>query len=291
MKAFIRYTILIALFFMAVVVYAQQDTEVESVFKSVKWQIGPCVSVLGDKAEVRVPEGYIFADGNDTRRLLEIMHNIPSGIELGFLAPKTLEWFLIFEFQESGYIKDDEKNSLDADAILKSLREGTEKANEEKAKRGWGTMSIVGWQQPPRYNPATNNLEWAIIGTAKDNTETFVNWNTRLLGRSGVMSVKLVSDPDSLTKILPAYNDLLDTSFSYKAGNRYADFRQGDKVAQYGLSALVLGGAAAVAAKSGFFKVIWKALIFVFLAGAGFFKKIFGRKNKEAPQPQNEPND
>jgi uncharacterized membrane-anchored protein len=283
--------ILLAVFFAAATVYAQQNTEVESVFKSVKWQIGPCVSELGDKAEMRVPEGYIFADGNDTRRLLEVMHNIPSGIELGFLAPKTLEWFLIFEFQESGYIKDDEKNSLDADAILKSLREGTEKANEEKTKRGWDTMSIVGWQQPPRYNPATNNLEWAVIATAKANTETVVNWNTRLLGRSGVMSVKLVSEPDSLTKILPTYTDLLNTNFAYKTGNRYADFRQGDKVAQYGLSALVLGGAAAVAAKSGFFKVIWKALIFVFLAAAGFLKKIFGRKNKELPQPQNETNE
>jgi uncharacterized membrane-anchored protein len=136
MKAFMRHLILLAVFFAAATAYAQQNTEVESVFKSVKWQIGPCVSVLGDKAEIRVPEGYVFADGNDTRRLLEVMHNLPSGIELGFLAPKSLEWFLIFEFQESGYIKDDEKNSLDADAILKSLREGTEKANQEKAKRG-----------------------------------------------------------------------------------------------------------------------------------------------------------
>jgi uncharacterized membrane-anchored protein len=48
---------------------------------------------------------------------------------------------IIFRFEEEGYIKDDEKNSLDADAILASIKRGNEAANREKEKRGWPTMT------------------------------------------------------------------------------------------------------------------------------------------------------
>ena len=56
------------------------------------------------------------------------------------------------------------------------------------AERGWPELKIIGWQQVPRYNPTTNNLEWAIYGESEG--KPVVNWNTRLLGRKGVMKVR-----------------------------------------------------------------------------------------------------
>jgi uncharacterized membrane-anchored protein len=35
------------------------------------------------------------------------------------------------------YVKDDDKSSLDADAMMKSIRQGTEEANAERKSRGW----------------------------------------------------------------------------------------------------------------------------------------------------------
>jgi uncharacterized membrane-anchored protein len=252
--------------------FSQQDDA--SVLNQVKWQTGPDTGELGSIAEIQLPEGYLFADGDDTRLLMEAMHNPTTGIEIGFVAPETFDWFLVFEFEEVGYIKDDEKNSLDAQAMLKGIRKGTEEGNRIRAERGWAPMAIIGWEQPPRYNPSTNNLEWAIRGEVEG--QPVINWNTRLLGRKGVMKVTLVSAPEILMQTLPDYESLID-GFDYKIGNKYAEFRQGDKVAKYGLTALVVGGAAAVAAKSGLLKHLWKLIVFGVVAVGAAIKKIFSR--------------
>jgi uncharacterized membrane-anchored protein len=245
--------------------------------ENIKWVEGPGDGKLGDIATIRFPSKYIFADGNDTRTIMEAMHNPPSGNELGFLAPEDSDWFLVFEYSKTGYIKDDEKNSLNADEMLKQIKKGNEAGNRERAKRGWPPLNITGWKQPPRYNPITNNLEWAIMGESEG--KAVINWNTRILGRNGVMKVTLVSDPVMLDEILPYQRTLL-SGYSYNSGQRYAEYRQGDKVAEYGLSALVVGGATAVAAKTGILKSLWKFLAAGAIAALVALKKIFSRKPK-----------
>ena len=185
----------------------------------------------------------------------------------------------MFEFDDVGYIKDDDKDSLDADAMLASIRKGTEIGNKEREKRGWPTMTILGWEKEPYYDEESHNLEWAIRGSSEG--DVVVNYNTRLLGRGGVMRVTLVADPETLTATIPKFKDLL-AGYAFKPGQRYAEFRQGDKVAQYGLAALIVGGASAVAVKSGLLKYLWKILIVGFVAISAFVKKVFGRK-KGAP--------
>ena len=273
--------ILLLLCLAPVAVWAQ-DSEAEgepqgepSIIERVKWQIGPCTSNLGDLAEVKIPEGFVFADGDDTRLLMEEMQNPVSGRELGFIAPDTLMWYLVFEYDDTGHIIDAEKDSLDADALLKSLREANDAGNEERKKRGWTLFQITGWEQPPRYNPTTQNLEWAIKGESEG--EPVINWNTRLLGREGVMEVTLVAGPDLLKEVQPEYENIL-SGFNYKPGQTYAEYTKGDKVAEYGLAALIAGGATAVAAKTGLLKYLWKILVVAGLAVVAFFKRIFGKK-------------
>ena len=84
----------------------------------VHWQDGPGKAGLGSRAEIELPPSYRFAGGSDTRKLLESMGNIASGAELGFVTPPGGEWFVIFDFNDSGYVKDDDKDKLDADKIL-----------------------------------------------------------------------------------------------------------------------------------------------------------------------------
>jgi uncharacterized membrane-anchored protein len=241
----------------------------------VKWQTGPSIGDLGSVAEVHVPAGYMFAGANDTRVLMEAMHNPTSGAELGFVGPAGLDWFVVFEFDPVGYVRDDEKNTLDADAMLESIRRGTAAGNKERERRGWPTMTIVGWEQRPHYNDMTHNLEWAI--RAESRGSLVVNHNTRLLGRGGVMRVTLVADPNILQSTLPKFRELI-AGYSFEQGHTYMEFRPGDKVAKYGLSALVVGGATAVAVKTGLFKWVWKGLVVVFVAVGAFVKRLFTKK-------------
>lgn len=64
---------------------------------------------------------------------------------------------------------------------------------------------------------------------------------------------------------------------------KYSEYKPGDKLAEYGLGALVVGGAAAAAAKSGLLKGLGKFLwVAVFGVAAGawtFIKRIFAGKS------------
>src|ERR1044072_8174917 len=162
-------------------------------FEGVSWQKGPSVGDLGGTAQVKVPEGYLFVGARDTRVIMEANHNPLTGKEMGFVAPAGDSWFAVFEFADVVYVKDDEKDSLDASALLDSIKAGTEAGNKEREKRGWPTMTILGWAKPTRYNENTHNLEWAIRATSEGSP--VVNHNTRVLGRAGVMEVTLVTNP------------------------------------------------------------------------------------------------
>jgi uncharacterized membrane-anchored protein len=175
---------------------------------------------------------------------------------------------------------------------MKSLREVTEQANTERKRRGWETMELVGWVRPPHYDDATHNLEWSF--EAKTERGPFINQNTRYLGRRGYMSVELALDPKDSDTVMPAYRAAL-AGFAYNSDSNYRAFVRGDKVAEYGLTALVIGGAAAVATKTGLLKGLgklllasWK-LVAIGLVGIGsFLKKLFtGRRpaGEVPPQP------
>jgi uncharacterized membrane-anchored protein len=251
----------------------------ENPLAELNWIEGPTeVTVLG-QAKLKVPEGYVYLDREDTVRFQELMQNISSGNET-VLAPMDLGWFALFEFDESGYVKDDE--AIDKDAVLKSVRDGTEASNPERRRRGWGEMHVVGWKVEPHYDTTTKRLEWAIIGRSDDGDT--INFNTRLLGRKGVMSVVLVASPEDLDAATVAFKDSL-TGFEYLSGQRYADVQEGDKIAEYGLAALIAGGAAAVATKKGFWGVLagffaaaWKFIGVALVALGAWFRSLFKKK-------------
>jgi uncharacterized membrane-anchored protein len=240
---------------------------------------GPAKAQLGAQAQVQVPLGYEFFDGKTTRMFLKSHGEPTTGRELGFLTPTNADWSVIFEFDDSGYVKDDEKDKLNADKILDSFKRGTAEQNKERVRAGHPPLEIVGWEVPPRYDETTHNLEWALRATSGD--RAILNYNTRLLGRKGVMEVVLIVDPDKLAGTLPEFRNLL-AGYSFQTGQSYAEYRPGDKVAKYGLAALVVGGAAVGAAKLGLltwvavlFKKAWKLIVIAFAAVGAWFKRLF----------------
>ncbi len=252
--------------------------DVWSTYEGVKWQKGPSVGQLGVNAQVKVPDGYLFAGALDTRTIMEANRNPITNRELGFIAPAGEDWFAVFEFDDVGYVNDEEKASLDANAILDSIKQGTEEGNKERVRRGWPTMTIIGWETTPRYNETTHNLEWAF--RAESEGSPVINHNTRLLGRGGVMEVTLVTNPETLAETLPKFKTML-AGFEFKEGHRYAQFTAGDKTAAYGLTGLIVGGTTAALVKTGAFKWLWKVLVAAAVGLAGLVKKIFSR-NKSA---------
>lgn len=266
---------------------AQEQSQQENPVAQLPWQTGPAVGKIGDRATIDIPKGYAFLDAAATSRLNELLENPPSGADEYTFAPDTLAWIAFFRFNDIGYVKDDEK--LDADDLIASIREGTEQGNEERRDRGWETLRIVGWSFEPQYDKQLNALEWAVLAETEGSKSQVVNYNTRLLGRKGVMEVTVVADPASLDPAIADFKKQMP-GYDFVAGEKYTEFKAGDHVAEIGLAALVTGGAAAIASKKGWLAAIgvalakfWKLLILGVVGIGVAIRKFFGGRDKDSP--------
>src|SRR5262249_24740231 len=152
------------------------------------------VANLGTQAEIKLPDGYQFTGQEGGRIFEELNENPPSEKLLGILAPAdSLDWFVVLEYDETGYIKDDEKDKIDANAILGVIRKGTEQSNEFRRSKGWDEIHNIVWQFPPSYDAQSHNLVWAT--TFETGGHRTVNYSTRILGRRGVINANLVTNP------------------------------------------------------------------------------------------------
>jgi len=267
---------------------SQARAEEEGGVSSLPWQTGKAVGDIAGKATFQIPEGYAFLGAQGTRQLNAMMHNTQGSEEEYTVAPLDMSWIAFFNYNDTGYVKDDEK--LDAEDLLSSIREGTEASNRERKEKGWDAMHVTGWRFQPKYDKTINTLEWAIVGENEVSHEQTVNYNTRLLGRHGVMEVVVVASPEDFDTAIADFKRTLP-GYQYVAGERYAEFRAGDHVAEYGLAALVTGGAAAVAAKKGLFGALgaflasmWKLLVAGAVAVSAWFRKLFAGKSKADKQ-------
>jgi uncharacterized membrane-anchored protein len=261
---------------------APTDAQEADPFESIRWQEGPTTAQIGSESRLSVPKECEFTDATGARQFMIATENPPSGNELGVLIcdmseAEGDEWFVVFSFDGSGYVKDDDAAELDADAILASIRESNELGNKERIKNGWATLSITGWAKQPYYDLQTNNLTWALSGASEGSG--VVNHSVRLLGRGGVMSADLVVSPERFAATLPDFDRIIGTH-AFVEGRKYSEWKEGDKVAEYGLTALVAGGAVAVAAKSGILAKLGKFIVIGVIAVGAWLKSLFSRKPK-----------
>lgn len=262
-----------------------------------EWQIGPKDVSLGHELKLDLPAGYAYLPPAPAGKLLEKNGSFHHENLLGLVASTDAkeDWFIVARFEDSGFIKDDEK--IDAEELLTALRDGTKDANEERQQRGFKPLNVDGWAEPPKYDAARHHLVWALI--VSDPEGKSVNLNTRVLGRKGYVSLNLVTEPSLLAQYRGNAQKLLAVT-RFDTGARYEDFNEKtDKVAEYGLTGLVLAGAGLGAAKlvklgllAKFSKVIiglliaGKKVIVLALIGIGaLLKKVFSGRRSESEGP------
>ncbi len=253
---------------------------------------GPTTVPLGKVAEIKLPEGYAFIGPESLDRFFELTRNSRSGNEVGVVLSPT-HWTMFFDFDDIGYVKDDDKDKLNADKLMSSMTENQAAANEARKQRGWDEMRLKGWATQPHYDQKSNNLKWAINLTSSQDQykEVWINGSIRLLGRGGVMNVTLVSDAAVFKEAEAEADLLLAAGFNYVSGQKYAEFKAGDKVAKYGLAALVLGGGVAAAAKVGllaklgvFLGKAWKLVVAGLVAVGVGIKKLLNKLTGARPE-------
>jgi len=250
------------------------------------------ITLPGNLATLDMPPNFRYLPPADAKRLLtDGWGNPPDDKSLGMIVPADLNpldkdgWAVDIEYDKDGHVKDDDANSIDYTKMLKEMQDSIVEENPERKKNGYPELNLIGWAEQPTYDPQAHKLYWAKEIRFGDTPENTLNYNVRVLGRKGVLvlnaisSIKQIGQIKSEMKTVTAFTD-------FTAGNRYNDFDSStDKVAEYGIAALVAGG---VAAKLGLFGkllallIAAKKIVFVAVVGAfGWITRLFKGKRAE----------
>ena len=257
------------------------------------------ITLPGGIATLDLPANFRYLSPADAERVLVDAWGNPPGMEsLGMIVPaktSVLErdsWGVIVTYEKEGHIKDDDADSIKYDELLKDMQASVLDNNAERKKQGYPGIQLMGWAEKPRYAKDTHKLYWAK-DLMVDGGEHSLNYNVRVLGREGVLNLNAIANMQQIERIKKEMQQV--TAFTeFTEGNRYTDFdSKTDKVAEYGLAALVAGG---VASKLGLFGKLLalllafkKVLLLAVVGGGAAIVKFFTgkRKNKPAPiQPQ-----
>ncbi|MES2705873.1 MAG: DUF2167 domain-containing protein [Verrucomicrobiota bacterium] len=269
----------------------EQSEAAAKFMKSLHFMTG--TQTLADGAvTLALPEGFKFLSGRDTRKVLVELWGNPPGTAadaLGLILPAGMDllsdgsWAVIVSFEEEGYVSDEDAGKTDYDDLLKKMQEGTEENNKARKEAGYPTMTLKGWALPPHYDHDAKVLHWAKDLAIEGNEEHTLNYDVRVLGRRGVISLNCLASMKQLDEVKSHTPELISMT-KFNPGHSYAEYDPAtDKKAAYGIAGLIAGSA--IAAKTGIFKAIWLAV----LAGKKFviigivalgvmIKKFLGRK-------------
>jgi uncharacterized membrane-anchored protein len=282
-----------ALLLLTLVVGPVRAQDERELFRNLNLQSGT-ITLHDGVAALNVGPSFSYLSPADAEIFLTKIWRNPPGAgnrTLGLLLPKDIDalgntgWAIIIQYDESGYVSDEDAGKIDYDQLLKEMQEATATASEEREKQGYGSMSLVGWAKQPYYDQGSHKLYWAKRLRFSGNQGDTLNYNIRALGRRGVLVLNAVSSMDQLATVDQRLPEIL-AMVSFNQGNTYAEYAPGvDKTAAYTLAGLIAGG---VLAKAGFFKVLlvgiaafWKVIavagVAVIAAIGSFIKRLIRR--------------
>jgi uncharacterized membrane-anchored protein len=253
---------------------------------------GPAEIALRDLAALRLSDGYLFVPASEGSAVMHALGNRTDERFVGLVFPKANDqlWYVSVDYNDSGHVDDDDAKSWDADELLQSIKDGTEAGNEERAKQGIPALDVVGWAEKPFYDETTHRLIWSILARSRGAPSAegaTINYNTYALGREGYFELNLITTENAIAADKQHAGTLI-SALEYKPGQTYGDFNRGtDRVAEYGLAALI-GGIAAkklglFALIAAFFAKFAKVILIGLAVAGGAAFKLFRRKAPQQP--------
>lgn len=244
------------------------------------------IQLPGDIATLKLGDEFYYLSPQDAAKVLvEIWGNPPGGETYGMLFPAGYTpfdenaWAVTIGYEEEGYVSDADAAEINYDEMLQQMRQDTRDYNEERIRQGYEAVQLIGWAASPHYDSVSKKLYWAKELKFGENEQHTLNYNIRVLGRKGVLVMNFIAGMNQLEEINASVEPVLAMA-EFNPGFRYQDFNpEIDKVAAYGIGALVAGK---VLAKTGLIAMLLLALkklwIFIALGIYGFFKLLFRKK-------------
>ncbi len=272
------------------IIEAIQQRFIDSVQNSLRFE-GGTINLTGGMAKLNVPEGFKYLNAEQSNYVLtELWGNPAQKGVLGMLFPKDggpfneKSYAFIITFDDMGFVKDDDADDINYDDLLKDIQKEEVEENKTRVAQGYPAIHMVGWASKPFYDKSNKVLHWAKnlkFGDAENNT---LNYEVRILGRKGVLSMNAVATMNELDMVKADIDKVLKIP-AFTDGNTYKDFdSKVDNVAAWTIGGLVAGK---VLLKLGFWAVIgkfliagWKFIVMGVVAIGAGIKKFFGKKNE-----------
>jgi uncharacterized membrane-anchored protein len=290
---------LCALFGFGLPAIAEEATTEEHTIAGEEAAAGPTFNyqtgniVLPNKvATLRLAGNYRYLDAAETEKLLVAWGNEPGNDTQGAIVPNEVDpmdtegWAVILTYLDDGHVDDADAAEIDYDDMLKDMKAGTEENNEARTQNGYQAVHLIGWAEKPHYDAAAKKLYWAKELNFEGSELHTLNYDVRVLGREGVLSMNAVASMNQLEQIRRDMRPLIQVA-EFNEGHRYAEFNsKTDRLAEYGLGALIAGGVAAklgLFAKLGALLLAFKKFIIIGLVAAGgLVAKLLGKKKDTA---------
>lgn len=247
------------------------------------------IKLPGGIASLDLSKEFYYLSPKDTEKLLtEGWGNPPGFSNLGMILPSNVSplaaegWGVIISYNNDGHISDEDAAKIDYNDLLKQMQAEDEEDNKQRKEQGYGALYLLGWAEQPRYDAQSHKMYWARELKAEGAEESTLNYSIRVLGREGVLELNAVASMADLQTIKREVPKVLAFT-NFTEGNRYADYNPStDKLASYGLAALVAGGIASKAglfAKLGILLLAGKKFVIIgVLAIAAFVGRPFKKK-------------
>ncbi len=270
------------------VMLAAQQKFSDSVVTAMKYEKGSILLKNGF-AKLNVPSGFKYLNAEQSKFVLsEVWGNPPRTDILGMIFPENSNpmadssYAFIISFDESGFVKDDDADKINYDDMLKDLQKDELEDNKTRIAQGYQSIHMVGWASKPFYDKNNKVLHWAKNLQFEGDEENTLNYEVRILGRKGVLSMNAVALMSELDLVKKDINTILAIP-SFTEGNAYKDFdSKTDNVAAWTIGGLVAGK---VLLKVGLWATIvkflaasWKFILIGIVAVWGGIKKFLGKK-------------
>jgi uncharacterized membrane-anchored protein len=268
---------------------AAEQKFVDSVESAMKYETGS-IALANGVAKLNVPAGFKYLNPQQSNYVLTELWGNPAqtGI-LGIIFPENIGPFdqksyaFIITYDGSGFVKDDDADKINYDDLLKDLQKDEIEENKTRATQGYPAINMAGWASKPFYDKTKKVLHWAKNLHFAGQDENTLNYEVRILGRKGVLSMNAVASMSELDAVKKDIDKVLAMP-SFTEGNMYKDFdSKTDNVAAWTIGGLVAGK---VLLKVGFWAVIgkflvggWKFILIGLAAVGAGIKKFFGRKS------------
>jgi uncharacterized membrane-anchored protein len=203
-------------------------------------------------------------------------------------------WGAVVTFFPEGHVQETELSPEDFGRVAKAIRDAEPGQNEARKKEDAPPLHFVGWAETPSYDLKAHSAIWAQeLQVDNDQPPHVLNYDVRVLGRRGSLSLNMVSTMNHLPEIKTAAEALRKTA-AFNQGARYEDFDPKiDKAAEYGVAGMIAAGAGVLLAKKlGFLAILLvfakKGLVILLAAFAwlgNWVRTRLGLKKKEAAPP------